>query len=146
MCGTIGRALAERCINQKVVTGMDEVGVNSGGNQTPHHSRRVLLIEDDLELAEEIRGELGDHGYEVRHAASGLDGAAQAESGTSNLLIVDRMLPELDGLAIIEQVCERDRQTPVLVLSALGDVNERVRGLKAAVTTTSPSRSRCPSS
>src|ERR1700712_438448 len=99
---------------------MNSVGPNSAGSQTPHHSRRILLIEDDLEMAEEIRGELGDHGYEVRHAASGLDGAAQAESGTSDLLIIDRMLPELDGLAIIKRVRERNLQTPVLVLSALG--------------------------
>jgi two-component system, OmpR family, response regulator len=110
---------------------MDAVGANPGGNQAPHHGRRVLLIEDDLEMAEEIRGELGDHGYEVRHAASGLDGSAQAERGMSDLLIIDRMLPELDGLAIIKRVRERNLQTPVLVLSALGDVNERVRGLKA---------------
>ena len=56
---------------------------------------------------------------------------AQAESGMSDLLIVDRMLPELDGLAIIKRVRERNLRTPVLVLSALGDVSERVRGLKA---------------
>jgi len=98
---------------------MNAVEPNSERNQTLHHSRRVLLIEDDLEMADEIRAELGDHGYEVRHAASGLDGATQAESGMADLLIVDRMLPELDGLAIIKRVRERKLQTPVLVLSAL---------------------------
>jgi len=82
-------------------------------------------------MADEIRNDLVDHGYTVRHAASGLDGAAQAESGMSDLLIIDRMLPELDGLAIIKRVRDRNLTTPVLVLSALGDVNERVRGLKA---------------
>jgi two-component system OmpR family response regulator len=92
---------------------------------------RILLIEDDLEMADEIRGDLVDQGYEVRHAAAGLDGAAQAESGACDLLIVDRMLPELDGLAIIKRVRDGNLQTPVLVLSALGDVDERVRGLKA---------------
>ena len=75
---------------------------------------RVLLIEDDLEMADEILSELADHGYDVCHAASGLDGAALAESGMSDsdLLIVDRMLPELDGLAIIERVRERSLRTP----------------------------------
>jgi two-component system, OmpR family, response regulator len=110
---------------------MKSVELDSDGSHTPHPVQRVLLIEDDLEMADEICGELQDHGYEVRHAASGLDGAAQAESGLSDLLIVDRMLPGLDGLAVIKRVRERKLQTPVLVLSALGDVNERVRGLKA---------------
>jgi two-component system OmpR family response regulator len=110
---------------------MKSVEPISDGSDTPRLGRRVLLIEDDLEMADEIRAELGDHGYEVRHTASGLDGAAQAESGLSDLLIIDRLLPELDGLAIIRRVRERNLQTPVLVLSALGDVNERVRGLKA---------------
>jgi two-component system OmpR family response regulator len=89
------------------------------------------LIEDDLEMAEAIRSDLTDSGYDVVHAASGPDGAAQAERGLSDLLIVDRMLPGLDGLAIIKRLREQNLKTPVLVLSALGDVNERVRGLKA---------------
>jgi two-component system, OmpR family, response regulator len=105
--------------------------LNPDASQAPRHGRRILLIEDDLEMAEAISSDLIDHGYDVRHAASGLDGAAQAETGTSDLLIVDRMLPGLDGLAIIKRVRERNLHTPVLVLSALGDVNERVRGLKA---------------
>jgi two-component system OmpR family response regulator len=110
---------------------MKAVGPNQDGSHTPRHGRRVLLIEDDLEMANEILSELADHGYDVCHAASGVDGAEQAESGMSDLLIVDRMLPELDGLAIIKRVRERNLRTPVLVLSALGDVSERVRGLKA---------------
>jgi two-component system OmpR family response regulator len=93
--------------------------------------RRILLIEDDLAMAHEILGDLSDLGYEVRHAVSGLTGAAQAESGTADLLIVDRMLPELDGLAIIKRLRGADSHTPVLILSALSDVDERVRGLKA---------------
>lgn len=95
------------------------------------HGRRILLIEDDHEMAKEIRDELVDRGFQVEHAATGLDGAAKAESGRSDLLIVDRMLPELDGLSIIRRVRAKNLDTPALVLSALGDVDERVRGLNA---------------
>ncbi len=93
--------------------------------------RRILLIEDDLEMADVIRSDLTDLGHDVQHAASGTEGAELAAAGSAELLIVDRMLPGLDGLAIIERLRAANLQTPVLVLSALGDVNERVRGLKA---------------
>jgi two-component system OmpR family response regulator len=95
------------------------------------HGRHILLIEDDLEMAETIQNDLLDHGYDVRHAASGIEGAELAATAGADLLIVDRMLPGLDGLSIIKQIRDRNIKTPVLVLSALGDVNERVRGLKA---------------
>ena len=94
-------------------------------------SRSILLIEDDLEMADTIRRDLLDNGYDVRHAASGLEGLMLAEGGGSDLLIVDRMLPEIDGLTIIERLRALNVHIPVLILSALGDVNERVRGLKA---------------
>lgn len=105
----------------------------------PHHEsglpadrrRRILLVEDDLEMANEIRHDLNDQGYEVRHAATGREGAALALDSAVDLVIVDRMLPELDGLSIIERMRDANRQTPVLVLSALAEVSERVRGLKA---------------
>jgi two-component system OmpR family response regulator len=93
--------------------------------------RRVLLVEDDLELAEDVRGELIDRGYEVRHAITGAAAASQASTDAFDLLVVDRMLPELDGLSLIEQLREMDLATPVLIISALADVDERVRGLKA---------------
>ena len=102
-----------------------EAGVAGAGR------RHILLVEDDLEMASEVLGELTEQGYEVHHAATGPEGARLALEGVFDLLIVDRMLPELDGLVIIEQLRAADRQTPVLVLSALGDVTERVRGLKA---------------
>ncbi|HEY4045043.1 MAG TPA: response regulator transcription factor [Rhodopila sp.] len=110
---------------------MNVSGPTSEGGQAARPGRRILLIEDDIEIANEICSDLADHDYDVRHAATGPEGAQQAEDGTSDLLIVDRMLPGLDGLAIIKRLRERNLRTPVLVLSALGDVNERVRGLKA---------------
>ncbi len=92
---------------------------------------RILLVEDDCELAEEIRADLAARGYVVGHAATGPEGFAEARAGAYDLLVVDRLLPGLDGLAIVEELRKQKINTPVLVLSALGAVDERVRGLKA---------------
>jgi two-component system OmpR family response regulator len=93
--------------------------------------RRVLLIEDDAGTACEIIGELADRGFAVAHAANGTDGLAQARVGEADVLIVDRLLPGLDGLSLIERLREENLRTPVLVLSALGSVDDRVHGLRA---------------
>jgi two-component system, OmpR family, response regulator len=92
---------------------------------------RLLLIEDDRETAEEIRAELGHHGFEVDWAATGIEGLDKARSGSAEAMIVDRMLPGMDGLTIIEALRQDGIRTPVLVLSALGGVDDRVRGLRA---------------
>jgi two-component system OmpR family response regulator len=92
---------------------------------------RVLLIEDDKETADEIRAELGDSGLEVAWAANGVEGLDKARSGEAEAIIVDRLLPGMDGLAIIEALRHEGVRTPVLVLSALGAVDDRVRGLRA---------------
>ena len=110
---------------------MNVAGLSADASHVPRHGRRILLIEDDLEMADAIRSDLVDHGFDVDHAATGPEGVAQAETGMADLLIVDRMLPGLDGLTIIQRMRERNLHTPVLVLSALGEVNERVRGLQA---------------
>jgi two-component system OmpR family response regulator len=91
---------------------------------------KILLIEDDNETAEEIAAELQQRGYETEWAASGIDGLAKARSCQSDAMIVDRMLPGMDGLSIIEALRKEQVRTPVLVLSALSGVDERVRGLK----------------
>ena len=91
----------------------------------------LLLIEDDKETAEEIRAELSDRGYEIDWAANGIEGLDKARSGGVNVLIVDRLLPGMDGLTIIEALRLEGNRTPVLVLSALGAVDDRVRGLRA---------------
>jgi two-component system, OmpR family, response regulator len=93
--------------------------------------QRLLLIEDDKETADEIRAELGDHGFEVDWAANGIEGLDKARSGRAGALIVDRLLPGMDGLTIIEALRHEGMRTPVLVLSALGAVDDRVRGLRA---------------
>ena len=92
---------------------------------------KLLLIEDDKETAEEIRAELGDRGFDVSWAANGIEGLDKARSGEAEIIIVDRLLPGMDGLTIIETLREEDIRTPVLFLSALGAVDDRVRGLRA---------------
>jgi two-component system OmpR family response regulator len=91
----------------------------------------ILLIEDDDETAVEIVAELSDRGFSVDRAATGTEGLRKARTGAPDAVIVDRMLPELDGLTIIETLREEGLRTPVLVLSALGGVDDRVRGLRA---------------
>jgi two-component system OmpR family response regulator len=91
---------------------------------------KILLIEDDSETAEEIAGELVQRGFEIDWAASGIEGLDKARSSRPDALIVDRMLPGMDGLTIIEALRQEEVRTPVLILSALGAVDERVRGLR----------------
>lgn len=92
---------------------------------------RILLIEDDAETCAEISGALGERGYTVEDERTGTGGLEAARGGDFDLLIVDRMLPELDGLAVIETLRAEQVRTPVLVLSALSAVDDRIRGLKA---------------
>jgi len=92
---------------------------------------RLLLIEDDKETADEIAAELGDRGFDVSWAADGIEGLAKARSGGADVMVIDRLLPGMDGLTIIETLWGEGNRTPVLVLSALGAVDERVRGLRS---------------
>ncbi len=91
----------------------------------------LLLIEDDTEAARFLVKGLRESGYSVDHAADGREGLFRATEGQFDLVITDRMLPHIDGLAIIELMRRKGLTTPVLVLSALGGVDDRVRGLKA---------------
>ena len=92
---------------------------------------RLLLIEDDRETAEEVAGYFRGRGYDVECAATGPNGLARAGSGLLDVLGVDRLLPGLDGLSLIEALRHAGVRTPALVLSALDGVDERVRGLRA---------------
>jgi two-component system, OmpR family, response regulator len=91
----------------------------------------ILLIEDDIEAARVLVKGLRESGYAVDHAADGREGLSRALAGKFDLLVTDRMLPHFDGLAIIQQLRRARLATPVLVLSALGTVDDRIRGLKA---------------
>jgi len=92
---------------------------------------KVLIIEDDPQAAAYLKKALGEAGHTADVAHDGDDGYAMAAAGSYDTLIVDRMLPKRDGLSIIEQLRAEDDRTPVLILSALGEVDDRVTGLRA---------------
>ncbi len=92
---------------------------------------RILLIEDDRQMAGYLCKALGEAGAVVDLAEDGRDGLLQAASGPYDVLIVDRMLPGLDGLGIVRTLRASGNRTPVLFLSALGEVDDRVEGLRA---------------
>ena len=91
----------------------------------------ILLIEDDVLAAEYLVKGLGETGHVVDHAADGEIGLTLALKGQYDVIVVDRMLPGRDGLTIICMLRADRNQTPALVLSALGDVDARVEGLRA---------------
>ena len=92
---------------------------------------RILTIEDDAITAREIVAELSSHGLDVDWVDSGCEGLARAVSGDYDLITLDRILPNLDGLAIVTKLRTIGVSTPILMISALSDVDERVRGLRA---------------
>ncbi len=92
---------------------------------------RILIIEDDSEAAAYIVKAFREAGHTADHAADGLEGYAMARDGAYDVLVVDRMLPKLDGLSLIGGLREQKVETPILILSALGQVDDRVKGLRA---------------
>ena len=92
---------------------------------------RVLVIEDDRQAAAYLERGLVEYGYAVDHAADGTEGLFMATNESYDAMIIDRMLPGLDGLAIVAAIRKRGNTSPVLILSALGQVDERVRGLRS---------------
>ena len=92
---------------------------------------RILLVEDDAETCAEIGDDLRERGYAVEFAATGKLGLAAARERSFDLLIIDRMLPEMDGLSVIETLRREKVRVPVLVLSALSAVDDRIVGLKS---------------
>ena len=92
---------------------------------------RLLVVEDDREARDYMLKGLKESGHVADHAADGEDGYALARDGGYEVMIVDRMLPKLDGLTMVERLRAEGVLTPVLFLSALGRVDDRVNGLKA---------------
>ena len=92
---------------------------------------RILLIEDDSSVADFIVRGLKEAGNTVDHADNGKDGLFMATTESYDILVVDRMLPGVDGLSITRTLRASDNNTPVLILSALGQVDDRVKGLQA---------------
>ncbi len=92
---------------------------------------RFLVIEDDASVAEFTCGGLREAGHTVDHADNGKDGLFLATTESYDALVVDRMLPGVDGLSVIRTLRASENATPVLILSALGQVDDRVKGLQA---------------
>jgi two-component system OmpR family response regulator len=92
---------------------------------------RLLIVEDDVTIADFVAKGLTEAGFAVDVAADGVRGLELASSGTYDVAIVDVMLPETDGLTLIDRVRARGVRTPVLILSARRTVDDRVRGLQA---------------
>jgi len=92
---------------------------------------RLLLIEDDEDTAADVIADLRGRGYDIVWATTGPDGADAAAEGGIRAIILDRMLPGGDGLGLLRDLRAGGDRTPALVLSALSDVDERIRGLKA---------------
>jgi two-component system OmpR family response regulator len=92
---------------------------------------RLLIIEDDRDAADYLVKAFREVGHVAEHAADGEEGLALASDGGYDVLIVDRMLPKRDGLSVIGMLRDKSVGTPALILSALGQVDDRVKGLRA---------------
>src|SRR5579883_2737249 len=92
---------------------------------------KLLVVEDDRETAAYLQKGLSESGYAVDRAGDGREGLFMASSGGYDAIVLDRMLPGMDGLAVLGALRAADIRTPALILSALGSVDDRVKGLRA---------------
>ena len=92
---------------------------------------RVLVIEDDVKIAEFISKGLKSEGFAIDHVQTGLDGLDMATGQSYDALVVDIMLPELDGITLIKRIRQKNNNTPIIILSARDRVDDRVAGLQA---------------
>ena len=92
--------------------------------------RKILLVEDDRETASYLAKGLSQEGHSVEQATNGQDGLFRATDGSFDLIILDRMLPVLDGLSVLKALRAARIDTPVLILSALASVGDRIEGLE----------------
>src|ERR1700716_2239458 len=92
---------------------------------------RLLIVEDDRDAADYLCKAFREVGHMAETARDGEEGLALALDGQYDVLIIDRMLPKLDGLSVIGTLRQKAIETPVLILSALGQVDDRVKGLRA---------------
>jgi two-component system, OmpR family, response regulator len=93
--------------------------------------RRILVVEDDPETAGQLVEELTTSGYEVDLAASGREALSRGASRDYAVITIDRMLPDVDGITVMRQLRDDGVAAPFLIISALGEVDDRVRGLRA---------------
>jgi two-component system, OmpR family, response regulator len=93
--------------------------------------RRILVVEDDLETADQLLDSLTTSGYDVDLAVDGNDGLCRGRSSEYAVMTIDRMLPGIDGIEVIQRLREDGIVVPALIISALGEIDDRVRGLRA---------------
>jgi two-component system, OmpR family, response regulator len=93
--------------------------------------RRILVVEDDSEAAGQLMEELSSSGYQADLAANGKEALLLGSANDYAVITIDRMLPDIDGIAVMRQLRERGNTAPFLIISALGEVDDRVRGLRA---------------
>ena len=91
----------------------------------------ILLIEDDLEMAESLIGGFREHGYVLEHVADGESGLRRASEPQHQVIVVDRMLPLLDGLTLVRSLRSNGVTTPVIYLTTMSGIDDRVHGLEA---------------
>ena len=92
---------------------------------------QILLVEDDVELAASLRGRFHEQGYQVDHCIDGEAGLASACGTEYQVIVLDRMLPRLDGLNFVRRLRERKVTTPVIYLTTMSGIDDRVQGLEA---------------
>ncbi|MBR7620645.1 response regulator transcription factor [Phenylobacterium sp. 20VBR1] len=92
---------------------------------------KLLLVEDDKEAAAYLRRALSEAGHTIDYAGSGREGLMLAAGETYDVIVLDRMVPEIDGLAILRTIRASGVKTPVLLLTAMGGIDDRVEGLEA---------------
>jgi len=93
--------------------------------------RRILVVEDDGEAAGQLMEELTTSGYQVDLATCGNEALRRGSAGNYAVITIDRMLPDIDGITVMRQLREQGIASPFLIISALGEVDERVRGLRS---------------
>jgi two-component system, OmpR family, response regulator len=93
--------------------------------------RRILVVEDDGEAAGQLMEELTTSGYQVDLATCGNEALRRGSAGNYAVITIDRMLPDIDGITVMRQLREQGVASPFLIISALGEVDERVRGLRS---------------
>jgi len=93
--------------------------------------RQILVVEDDQETAGQLVESFTIHGYQVNLAANGNDALSLGASGDYAVITIDRMLPDIDGITVMQRLREQGIAAPILIISALGEIDERVRGLRA---------------
>jgi two-component system OmpR family response regulator len=101
------------------------------GAGTGRSAMKLLLVEDDAEAADYLKRALEEAGHEVDHVADGREGLLKAAGGAYDVIVLDRMLPEMDGVSILRTLRAARVNTPVLLLTAVEGIDDRVEGLDA---------------